>query len=76
MLMPTFKDSALSESSRSGQIEVCRSLDDVKTLVEHGGPPDILERPPTAANDNQLVWPLIPFPETGGVRVGLRTEGQ
>jgi len=44
MLMPTFKDSALSESSRSGQIEVSRSLDDLKTLIEHGGPQGILER--------------------------------
>jgi hypothetical protein len=34
-----------------------------KTLIEHGGPQDILERPPTAANDNQLAWPFIPFPE-------------
>jgi hypothetical protein len=55
-LMPTSKDSALTESSRGGQIEVYRSLDDVKTQIEHG------RRPPTASNDNQLAWPFIPFP--------------
>jgi hypothetical protein len=38
-LMPTSKDSALSESSRGGQIEVYRSLDDVKTQIEHGRRP-------------------------------------
>jgi hypothetical protein len=62
-MMAMFKDSAFSERSRSGQIEVSRSFDDVKTLVENGGPQDILERPPATANDNQLGWPFIPFPE-------------
>lgn len=25
--------------------------------------PSIFDQPPHAANDNQLAWPLIPFPE-------------
>jgi hypothetical protein len=25
--------------------------------------PSILNKPPAAANDNQMAWPLIPFPE-------------
>jgi hypothetical protein len=31
--------------------------------IERGEPPDILGRSPGAANDNQLAWPFIPFPE-------------
>jgi hypothetical protein len=34
-----------------------------KTPIEPGRPQDILGRPETAANDNQLAWPFIPFPE-------------
>jgi hypothetical protein len=34
-----------------------------KFAIERGEPEDILGHPPTAANDNQLAWPFIPFPE-------------
>jgi hypothetical protein len=33
-----------------------------KYPIERGEPQDTLDRLPVA-NDNQLVWPLIPFPE-------------
>jgi hypothetical protein len=34
-----------------------------KYLIERGEPQDILGRSPGVANDNQLAWPFIPFPE-------------
>jgi hypothetical protein len=39
------------------------SLADVKMPIESGRQQYILDRPQTAANDNQLAWPFIPFPE-------------
>ncbi len=62
LLMPTFGDPALSKGS-IGQVELGRSIDDAKTPIEFGRPQGILGRPQPAANDNQLAWPLIPFPE-------------
>jgi hypothetical protein len=47
------------ESSIS-QLELDQTLED----GNKGGPPeDILGPLQTAANDNQLAWPFIPFPE-------------
>jgi hypothetical protein len=40
-----------------------RSRDDAKTPAEPDPPQDILDRPQVVANDNDLAWPLIPFPE-------------
>jgi hypothetical protein len=34
-----------------------------KSPVEPDPPQGIFDRPRTAANDNGLAWPLIPFPE-------------
>jgi hypothetical protein len=34
-----------------------------KSPIERGEPLDMLGRLPGAANDHQLVWPLVPFPE-------------
>jgi hypothetical protein len=53
---------AISKGS-IGQIEFDRSAENVKTQIKPGRPQDILGRLETAANDNQLAWPLIPFPE-------------
>jgi hypothetical protein len=39
------------------------SLDGVEPKMEVGRLQDILGRTPTAANDNQLAWLFIAFPE-------------
>ena len=57
--MLTFRDPTLSKSS----VELDRSLDDGKSPIEPDRPQDILGPLQTAANDNQLVWPFIPFPD-------------
>ena len=44
-----------------GQVDLDRSVDGVKTPNEPG--PSQAGSPQAAANDNGLVWPLIPFPE-------------
>jgi hypothetical protein len=61
-LMLTFRDPTLSASSL-GQVELHGSLDDGKPPIEPGRPQDILGPLQIAANDNQLAWPFIPFPE-------------
>jgi len=57
-----FRDPTLSKGP-IGPVDVDRLLGDVKTPIEQRRPKDILGCPQTAANDNQLAWPLIPFPE-------------
>jgi len=61
-LMSTFRDFMLPNSP-VGHAEVGRSTDAVEMLLQHGSPLEILGRPPVVANDNQLAWPLIPFPQ-------------
>jgi len=51
------------------EVEFDRLLDAVRMAIEPAPQEDFLAHPPTfdeppkAANDNQLAWPLIPFPE-------------
>ena len=55
--------SAVLSNGPVGQPEVDRLPDELEALLKNGLPLDILGRPPTAANDNHLTWPFIPFPE-------------
>jgi hypothetical protein len=59
--MRTFTIPAPSKSAIS-EIELDRLLDRVRWAIEPNGPPVLLQ-PPIAANDDQLAWPFIPFPE-------------
>jgi hypothetical protein len=61
-LMRIFSVATLSKRS-FGQVELDRFLDVVTGTIEPGGPQDFLGHPLTAANDNGLAWPFIPFPE-------------
>jgi len=51
------------------EVEFDRLLDAVRTAIELAPQEDFLAQPrtsnppPKAANDNQLAWPLVPFPE-------------
>jgi hypothetical protein len=51
------------------EVEFDRLLDAVRTAIAPAPQEDFLtypstfNEPPKAANDNQLAWPLIPFPE-------------
>ena len=51
------------------EVEFDRLLDAVRMAIEPAPQEDVLahpstfNEPPKAANDNQLAWPLIPFPE-------------
>ena len=51
------------------EVEFDRLLDAVRTAVAPAPEDDFLAHPSTfsqprrAANDNQLAWPLIPFPQ-------------
>ena len=59
--MFTFGDPVLPNGP-VGEAEVDRSPDGVEKLPEPRLSLDILDRPPIAANDNQLAWPFISFP--------------
>ena len=51
------------------EVEFDRLLDAVRTAIAPAPQEDLLahpqtiDEPPKAANDNQMVWPLVPFPE-------------
>jgi hypothetical protein len=61
-LMRIFSAPTLSKSS-FGQVELDRLLGAVTGTIEPGWPQDFFGHPLTAANDNHLAWPFIPFPE-------------
>jgi len=51
------------------EVEFDRLLDAVRTAIapvpqaDFSHLPFAFDAPPLAANDNQLVWPFVPFPE-------------
>ncbi len=51
------------------EVEFDRLLEAVRMAIEPAPQADFLARlptldaPPKAANDNELAWPIIPFPE-------------
>jgi hypothetical protein len=52
----------MPSKSSINEIELDRLLVAVRRAIAPKHPPP-LPQPPNAANDNQLAWPFIPFPE-------------
>jgi hypothetical protein len=50
-----------ASKSAPGEIELDRLLNAVRRAIEANRAQELLS--PIAANDDQLAWPLIPFPE-------------
>ena len=51
------------------EVEYNRLLESVRMAIEPAPQEDFMvqppffDEPPSAANDNQMAWPLVPFPE-------------
>ena len=52
------------------EVEYNRLLESVRMAIEPAPQddffsvePPLFDEPPQAANDNQMAWPLVPFPE-------------
>jgi hypothetical protein len=60
--MFTFRDPVLPNDF-VGQAKADPLTDGSERLLGCGLPVEILGRTPFAANDNELIWPFIPFPE-------------
>ena len=60
---------SLTRESAMSEVEYNRLLESVRMAIEPAPQEDFLaelplfREPPRAANDNQMAWPLVPFPE-------------
>jgi hypothetical protein len=61
-LMLKFTDSGFSNNPIR-PVKPSRSLGAVETQNKPRQPHEIVRSPDTGANDNDLTWPFIPFPE-------------
>jgi hypothetical protein len=56
-------ESAMSEVEFDRMLEAVRMAIEPAPQEDFLAQPAVFDAPPKPANDNQLPWPLIPFPE-------------